>query len=278
MNLISVIVPCYNQANYLEECLQSVLNQTYKNWECIIVNDGSKDNTEDIAEKWVKKDNRFRYLYKENGGLSSARNAGTDMAKGSYIQFLDSDDMILPEKFEKSMKFADNAEIIYSDYYELKNGKEAPPYIDLKNNVFNFQNLLFGEIQIAMHCAIISKKIALNHKFNENFKLREDLIFWIEVLYENPAIEFVNEKLAVYRDNPAGGSKNPQMIDIVKSTILHIYDFLPNEEYKRKYFEKIITGSLNTNKKSGEAYSYIHQLHDSKFYKIHKKIYNLLGR
>ena len=64
MPLISVVVPCYNQAQYLDECLQSVLNQTYQDWECIIVNDGSSDNTEKIAKKWVSKDPRFKYLYK----------------------------------------------------------------------------------------------------------------------------------------------------------------------------------------------------------------------
>ena len=109
MPLISVIVPCYNQAQYLDECLQSVLDQTYTDWECIIVNDGSPDHTEEIAKKWVEKDARFRYLSKENGGLSSARNAGIEIAKGEWILPLDADDKIgeryleLAEKeFEKS--------------------------------------------------------------------------------------------------------------------------------------------------------------------------------
>ena len=92
--LISVIVPCYNQAQYLDECLQSVLDQTYQNWECIIVNDGSPDNTEEIALQWTAKDPRFTYLKKENGGLSSARNAGIEVAQGEWIQFLDCDDKI----------------------------------------------------------------------------------------------------------------------------------------------------------------------------------------
>ena len=70
MPLISVIVPCYNQAQYLDECLQSVLDQTYTDWECIIVNDGSPDNTEEIAKNWVEKDTRFIYLSKENGGFA----------------------------------------------------------------------------------------------------------------------------------------------------------------------------------------------------------------
>ncbi|MGV4415011.1 glycosyltransferase family 2 protein [Chryseobacterium sp. T1] len=93
-SLISIIVPCYNQSQYMDECLQSVLDQTYQNWECIIVNDGSPDNTEEVAKIWTEKDTRFKYLKKENGGLSSARNAGIEIAQGEWILPLDSDDKI----------------------------------------------------------------------------------------------------------------------------------------------------------------------------------------
>jgi glycosyltransferase involved in cell wall biosynthesis len=103
--LVSIIVPCYNQAQYLGEALQSVLDQTYKNWECIIVNDGSPDNTEVIALDWLEKDSRFKYIYKENGGLSSARNAGITIAKGEFIQFLDSDDILESNKLQCQSKF-----------------------------------------------------------------------------------------------------------------------------------------------------------------------------
>lgn len=92
--LVSIIVPCYNQSQYLDEALQSVLDQTYHNWECIIVNDGSPDDTEVVAKQWVEKDGRFVYLKKENGGLSSARNYGIEQAKGELILPLDADDRI----------------------------------------------------------------------------------------------------------------------------------------------------------------------------------------
>jgi glycosyltransferase involved in cell wall biosynthesis len=91
---VSIIVPCYNQAQYLNEALQSVLEQTYANWECIVVNDGSLDETEEIANEWVAKDTRFIYFKKENGGLSSARNFGISSSKGDFILPLDADDKI----------------------------------------------------------------------------------------------------------------------------------------------------------------------------------------
>jgi glycosyltransferase involved in cell wall biosynthesis len=93
-NLVSVIVPCYNYAHFLGEALNSVLAQTYSNWECIIINDGSPDNTEEVALEYCEKDSRFKYFYKENGGHSSARNYGIAQSKGKYIMPLDADDIL----------------------------------------------------------------------------------------------------------------------------------------------------------------------------------------
>ena len=101
--LVSIVVPCYKQAHYLEQSLQSVLEQTYTNWECLIVNDGSPDNTEQIANKWCKKDLRFKYIFQENGGLSSARNKGISNASGSFILPLDADDLIHKNYLEKTV-------------------------------------------------------------------------------------------------------------------------------------------------------------------------------
>lgn len=121
---ISIIVPCYNQAQYLPETLQSVLDQTYTNWECIIVNDGSPDHTEAVAQEWCEKDHRFIYLKKENGGLSSARNAGLKIAKGDYIQFLDSDDVLEINKIQWQSQFFDRPiDILISGYRYFENSE-----------------------------------------------------------------------------------------------------------------------------------------------------------
>lgn len=103
-NLISVIIPCYNQAQFLEEALESVWRQTYKYWECIIVNDGSVDSTKEIASQWQLKDQRFKYVYQENQGLSKARNTGISRAKGKYILPLDADDKIAFSYVELALK------------------------------------------------------------------------------------------------------------------------------------------------------------------------------
>ena len=92
--LISIIVPIYNVEKYLRQCLDSIMNQTYRNFECLLINDGSSDNSEDICREYVSKDSRFRYFEKENGGVSSARNLGIEHSKGEYITFIDSDDWV----------------------------------------------------------------------------------------------------------------------------------------------------------------------------------------
>ena len=107
--MVSVIVPCYNQAIYLPEALNSLLAQTYQCWEAIVVNDGSPDETEKVALEYTWKDSRIKYVFKENGGLSSARNKGIELAQGEFILPLDADDIIHPEYMEKAMEaFEDN--------------------------------------------------------------------------------------------------------------------------------------------------------------------------
>ena len=99
--LLSVIIPIYNVEKYLDKCILSVINQTYTNLEIILVDDGSKDASRLICDKYAKQDNRIIVIHKENAGLSSARNKGLDVAKGEYIAFLDSDDYISEEMYEK---------------------------------------------------------------------------------------------------------------------------------------------------------------------------------
>ncbi len=92
--LISVIVPVYKVEKYFDECVESIVNQTYRNLEIILIDDGSPDNCPQMCDDWTKRDARIRVIHKENGGLSSARNAGLDVCKGEYIAFVDSDDFI----------------------------------------------------------------------------------------------------------------------------------------------------------------------------------------
>ena len=94
MILISIIIPVYNVEKYLNSCLDSVLAQIYENWECLLIDDGSKDSSGKICDEYASKDSRFRVFHKENGGVSSARNLGLDNAEGEWVTFVDSDDVL----------------------------------------------------------------------------------------------------------------------------------------------------------------------------------------
>lgn len=115
---ISVIIPMYNAERYVEKCLESIINQTYKNIEVIIINDGSTDNSKEICENFAKKDNRIKVITTENRGAGSARNTGLEMAKGEYISFIDSDDYIVEDYYERlySMLQKTNADIAIGRY------------------------------------------------------------------------------------------------------------------------------------------------------------------
>ena len=102
--LVSIIIPCYNAEKYIAETIQSVINQTYKNWELIVVNDGSTDNSPDIIKEFVANDNRIAFIDKPNSGVSDSRNKGLAKAKGAYIAFLDADDVWNFQYLEKQIE------------------------------------------------------------------------------------------------------------------------------------------------------------------------------
>jgi len=119
--LVSVVVPCFNCAVHLEKTIDSILSQTYKNLECIIVDDGSTDNSKEICDMLIKRDNRVRYLYKDNNGVAAARNFGIRHAKGKWVQQLDSDDFLHKDKINRhltQLKDVDSSRdiIFYTDW------------------------------------------------------------------------------------------------------------------------------------------------------------------
>ncbi|MDR2790731.1 MAG: glycosyltransferase [Campylobacteraceae bacterium] len=135
MPLVSVIVPIYNVEVYLKKCVDSIINQTHKNLEIILVDDGSPDNCGKICDEYAAKDKRIRVIHKPNGGLGDARNAGLDIAKGEYIAFVDSDDYIAENAYEELINTAkkEAADIVISGFYYVK-----------KSGIFLYEKSLEG--------------------------------------------------------------------------------------------------------------------------------------
>ncbi len=145
--LISIIVPIYNVENYLRMCLDSIQKQTYTNFECLLINDGSPDNSAEICREYVAKDSRFRYFEKENGGLSDARNYGIRQSKGSYLTFVDSDDWLEANSLEifsekKNQYDADIVVSCYCIYDEEKGNYLFFTYGEEYDKVYNSKELL----------------------------------------------------------------------------------------------------------------------------------------
>lgn len=164
--MLSVIIPVYNVEKYLSRCVNSVLNQTYKDFELILVDDGSLDKSPEICDGYKKKDSRVKVIHKENGGLSSARNAGLEICKGDYIFFIDSDDWLTDEKVLE--EFISKAEKENSDF------------------VYSFMNTATDETQ---------KAIRMNKRFKDNdrlFFLSNPYLFsaWNK-LYKNTLLQFL---------------------------------------------------------------------------------------
>ena len=215
--LISVIVPAFNQAQYLSQALDSVSEQKYPHWECIIINDGSTDHTETVAQCYIKKDARFIYLKKENGGLSSARNAGLKIAKGQWVQFLDADDYIDAEKFRLSIDIINenpSADIVIADFKMFIDSptKATPAFCELNQGRFDFENILFGwdvQFNIPIHSGFFKLALFKQNPFSESLKIGEDWVMWLKIFMQ-PQVQavYLDSPLAYYRINPNSMTKD----------------------------------------------------------------------
>ena len=134
--LVSIIIPCYNQGEFLGDAINSLLNQSHQYWECLIVNDGSTDASENLAKRWQVRESRIKYIYQDNLGVSSARNNGLNHANGEFIQFLDADDKLEPDKIQSGLNiFSDNpiAQIVVSGAKYFLNNEPNK----FRNNIFD---------------------------------------------------------------------------------------------------------------------------------------------
>lgn len=282
-NLVSVIVPCYNQAQYLPEALDSVAAQTYPNWECIIVNDGSPDRSEEIASGYCSKDKRFKYLKKDNGGLSSARNAGLRKANGSWIQFLDADDYIAPSKMESSLGVLErnpSADLIVSDFkmFRDKPADATEAFCQLNQQNLNLESILLKwntVFNIPIHCGLFRSTLFADNYFVESLKVSEDWVMWIKCFLKQPHAVYLNEALAYYRFNPNSMTKDKAFVrNNLIDTYQYIYGLLAPDAASRFAFE--IFNRLNHNINYYEVE--IDRLRNKSLYKAEEKIKKSLRR
>lgn len=213
--LISIIIPVFNVEKYLNRCVESIVKQTYKNLEIILVDDGSPDNSPKLCDEWARKDSRIKVIHKENGGVSSARNVGIQNALGDYIAFVDSDDWIDEAMCEKVVEHAikTNADMVFFKFRRVyENGKvfenkevalESVKRKDIKVFFTSCTDKNGNYLDVmGSACRILFKKnIAQSCLFSEKLKHGEDLFFVLNCLEKANKVEVLDEVLYNYYYN-----------------------------------------------------------------------------
>lgn len=209
--LISIIVPIYNVEKYLRQCLDSILNQTYQNFECLLINDGSPDNSADICREYVAKDVRFRYLEKENGGVSSARNFGIKNSMGNYITFVDPDDwldsMYLETLYEIMIKHnADVSIACYGAYDEERATYLFYAYGDEYEKVYSGREVVEqlpkfegGDLTFQTSWGILSKRELFDQITFPEGRVNEDIGTNYKLFMQAKKIVYLHKNLYIYR-------------------------------------------------------------------------------
>lgn len=207
--LVSIITPLYNCEKYIEETIQSVINQTYKNWEMIIIDDCSKDNGVKIVEKYQKLDDRIKlYRNETNLGGAGTRNKCIEKAKGKYIAFLDSDDLWKNEKLKKQINFMEKNNYLFS-YTKYERINEKGEKLNLLSKIpkkLNY-NYMLKINPIGCLTAIYNQE-KLGKIYLPEIKIGQDFALWLEVLKKSDKAYGLMENLAEYRYREKSLSKN----------------------------------------------------------------------
>lgn len=206
--LVSIIIPTFNRENLIKETLESVLSQSYFNWECIIVDDGSIDKTVEVIKEVIKNDNRFVIYNLEHKGVSYARNHALSKAKGEFIQFLDSDDLLDKDKLQKSLNALQikddlNHKIIISNFKMFRDIRNLEsPFCKLTPAEFTFEKVLYDwdfQFNIPIHCGFFHKSNFENFQFQSELGAKEDWIMWLRIFKNSQEVIFIDLPLAYYR-------------------------------------------------------------------------------
>lgn len=202
LGLVSIITPLYNSEKFIEQTIISVLNQTYKMWEMLIIDDCSTDNGAEIVKKYSKQDKRIKYIsMKENSGAAKSRNKGINVSQGEYIAFLDSDDLWKKNKLEKQVEFMkkNNYSITFTDYEEIDElGNKLNILIRSPQKPITYRRYLLTN-PIGCLTGMYSVKI-LGKVYMPELKNREDTAFWLRILkISNNKAYPLKENLALYR-------------------------------------------------------------------------------
>lgn len=212
---VSVIIPSYNSIKWVSDAIECILNQSYPFCEIIVVDDGSTDGTGELLVS--KYGDSIKYVHQENKGLAGARNTGLQHAKGDYIQFLDADDLIHPDKIRLQVEVMQSMSFLsvsYTDYYScdineldrLIPGRYLTPVMTSSSYLEEIVQRWETKLSIPVHCFLFDARIFREHdvKFDEQLPNHEDWDCWMQVFTLNPTVRYIDKKMAIYRIHTNG--------------------------------------------------------------------------
>lgn len=226
----SIIVPVYNVEKYLGECIESLINQTYKDFEIILVDDGSLDNSPKICDEYAAKDNRIKVIHKENGGVTSARKVGVNNAIGDYIVCVDADDWVEDtylEEFVKAIEI-DNSEVICCEYYTDDGTKKTYSPLCYSEGLYKREDIkkeIFPILIEGSDCRYFPNSVAVKAVKTELFvkyqnlvddgiRIGEDAAVIKPCIYDSNSIFIIKKPLYYYRYNPSSATKSKKAFDL----------------------------------------------------------------
>lgn len=260
--LISIIIPIYKVENYLNKCIESVVNQTYRSLEIILVDDGSPDNCPQICDEWAKKDDRIKVIHKENGGVSSARNAGLESAQSKYIMFVDPDDYIDIQMLEKMYEAIEDCDCVYCKYNNDVNGdiikcdevnisklnqKDRLKFFIGDKTTKKKNRIIKQSIMGSVWRILFKREIIEDLRFDTKLKYSEDFVFIMNVFEKNPKIGYLDDFLYYYVFHNTSYSSSIRMskIDNYLSIIPFIERLFNKKEYKKRLNYFYFSTALN---------------------------------
>lgn len=240
---VSIIIPIYNTGKYLEECLDSVVNQTYKNLEIILINDGSKDNSLEICKKYETIDNRIIVIDKKNSGVSNTRNVGIQASTGEFITFVDSDDWLELDAIETMVNRINkhNVDVVRTNFAINNEVGKIPKKLEGKIDKEKINELLYyflnAEIPAYMCLFLIKREIIIenNLKLNENLVMMEDTLFFVNLVQYVNSIYVLNKKTYNYRIYQDSSSNSIKRVEKNIKSVLKV-----NEEINKIISENLV--------------------------------------
>lgn len=269
---VSLIIPVYNTGEKLHRCFDSILAQSYQNYECIVVDDGSTDDSSTIIDEYATRDVRFKVVHKENGGVGSARNCGLNIASGEWLVFIDSDDFLKPDHIESLMDAAtDDVDLVMIGFRFLhpdkttEHGYNAGRYIGIESiRKFIFETE-FLKFQVPWDRTYRNKK---NLFFDVNLSLGEDRLFCYHYLMNCKGVATIDRITYVHDGTDEttlsyrtySSSMNRHRLSVFKSAIFNLKQHLSIDSKKRTlldlYLESVYSDLINSYNKEGKRFDY----------------------